>query len=78
MSSIVNGIDLDLLLEDLALTKRRVSTLEDEIAVLKSSIEAVQVQRITKSKPFFEDPINTLVGIQSFGTKANSPRRSRG
>ena len=78
MSTIVEGIDLDLLLEDLAYTKRRVSVLEDELASIKSSIETIQLQRITRVKPCYEDPINTLVGIQRFGAKPVSSRRSRG
>jgi len=41
MSAVVKGIDLDLLLEDLALTKRRISELEDNQKVIMSNQEVI-------------------------------------
>lgn len=74
----VEGVDLDFLLEDLAHTKRRVSRLEDKLEGLESDFSMVQFKRMNQAKPCREDPINSLVGIQSRQIEPEVPRRYRG
>lgn len=72
------GVDLDLLLEDLAHTKKRVSRLEDKLEGLESDFSMMQFRRMSQAKPCREDPINSLIGIQGRQIKPEVPRRYRG
>lgn len=63
MSAIVKGIDLDLLLEDLAATKKRVSELEDRLDRYDELYTGARVRRMKMAKQSKKDQVVSLVGI---------------
>ena len=73
MGAIVKGIDLDLLLEDLALTKQRVSELEDNQETIVEFLtktfpkKAGQLKRILQNTEEKKKPAKSKASYSSFG-----------
>lgn len=61
--ALVEGVDLYLLLEDLAATKKRVTILEEQRAFDNAVLHKTSMQRMTQSKPCRVDPIKSGWGI---------------